>query len=139
MECSLCDKKYYAKGLCKYHYQKKCRLSHKSTQKQILANRQRVKKWTNNHTSKQKLHYKSYHKKYMKVYLKEHPEIWLKSNKKQLEKNGAVFDMKDYEYMWAINSWSKSVKKRDNNTCQDCGDTENLEAHHIKSKKIILN
>lgn len=29
--------------------------------------------------------------------------------------------------------WRKDVIKRDNNTCQECGDKENLHAHHIKS------
>ena len=29
--------------------------------------------------------------------------------------------------------WRKAVIERDNHTCQDCGLTENLEAHHIRS------
>jgi len=29
--------------------------------------------------------------------------------------------------------WRKAVLERDKHTCQDCGATENLEAHHIRS------
>jgi len=29
--------------------------------------------------------------------------------------------------------WRKAVLERDNHTCQDCGATDNLEAHHIRS------
>jgi 5-methylcytosine-specific restriction endonuclease McrA len=29
--------------------------------------------------------------------------------------------------------WAREVKTRDNHKCQECGTTEDLEAHHIKS------
>ena len=31
-----------------------------------------------------------------------------------------------------INRWAREVKARDGYKCQDCGSTEDLEAHHIK-------
>jgi len=32
---------------------------------------------------------------------------------------------------------AKNVKERDSYTCQDCGDEENLHAHHIKKKSEV--
>ncbi len=34
-----------------------------------------------------------------------------------------------------INSWSKKVKKRDDYTCQLCGTTDQIIAHHIKDAR----
>jgi 5-methylcytosine-specific restriction endonuclease McrA len=36
-----------------------------------------------------------------------------------------------------LSSWSKEVRERDNNSCQVCGTTDNLHAHHIISKHFF--
>lgn len=41
----------------------------------------------------------------------------------------------DYRWFLKLPQWrsySDRIKKRDNNTCQDCGTTENLQVHHIR-------
>jgi hypothetical protein len=45
---------------------------------------------------------------------------------------GIVSD--DYETQRKLHDWQKSVKKRDDYTCQDCGSTDDINAHHIKKK-----
>lgn len=67
-------------------------------------------------------------------YNRDHPEIILKTNKKQLEKTGKIFDMTSNEYMYAINSWSSTIKKLDNHMCKNCNSTKKLNAHHLKPK-----
>lgn len=73
-------------------------------------------------------------KESQKKYKKEHPEILLKANKNLLDKLGKIFDMNRVEYNFALISWSKTVKNRDNHECQICGSKENIQAHHILHK-----
>ena len=73
-------------------------------------------------------------KAYTCQYQKDHPEVSLKSNKKRLTELGKTFDM-DYEpFRYALMSWSKTVRKRDNNKCTWCNSTQDLIAHHIWHK-----
>ena len=104
-----CDKKHHSKGLCLYHYSK----HHYKNNKEEIKNN-------------------------IKEYRKNHPEVILRSSIKYLEKCGKIFNMNSMEYNWAINLWSKSVKKRDNYTCKICnfkGDTSTLNSHHILYKR----
>lgn len=73
-------------------------------------------------------------KEYMKQYRKDHPEVELKSKLKRLTKLGSIFNMSGYELKHALMSWSKSVRKRDNNECQICHKTAN-KSHHIFYQK----
>lgn len=71
---------------------------------------------------------------YDKQYSKEHPEVNLRAKEKQLGILGEFFDMTSRDYRYALQSWSKVVKKRDGYKCVDCGSKENLHAHHVLEK-----
>ncbi len=66
----------------------------------------------------------------------KNPEKLLKANIRHLEKYGKTFDMNPYEFSYAFQSWSKTVKKRDWRKCQICNSTKNINAHHIFQKNI---
>ena len=70
-----------------------------------------------------------------RTWQKKNPEKILIYVKKSLQKYGLEFNMNSLEYKSALYQWAKSVKKRDNHTCQNCGSKQNLHAHHIKTKK----
>ena len=69
-----------------------------------------------------------------KKYNKEHPEIRLKSQIKTFTELGKKFDLGWDSMRWANQSWSLTIKKRDNHKCTWCNSTENLVAHHIWHK-----
>ena len=71
---------------------------------------------------------------YMVEYAKLYPEVGLKNKKKELTKLGKVFDLDCHGMRYALMSWSKTIRKRDNNKCTHCNSTENLIAHHIWHK-----
>lgn len=75
-------------------------------------------------------------KSYMKQYRKDHPEVELKSKLKRLTKLGSIFNMSGYELKHALISWSKTIRKRDNNKCQVCGNN-GTQSHHILYQKYI--
>lgn len=70
-----------------------------------------------------------------KKYRKDNPEKMLLYAVKHFEKYGSILDINSKQYKTALYRWSKAIKKRDNYTCQDCGSTENLHAHHVLSKR----
>lgn len=79
------------------------------------------------------------HKKkseYNKKYYKTHPEEYLKSNIKHHNKYGKIFNLNNHEFKWALQSWSNTIKKRDNYKCQICGKYSN-HAHHILYKSVF--
>lgn len=39
-----------------------------------------------------------------------------------------------YYTKWSLNSWSRLVRRRDDNICVNCGSKDRLHAHHILSK-----
>lgn len=65
---------------------------------------------------------------------KRNPDKMLQNHIQSLGKQALVLEMKTQSYKWALNSWSKLVKIRDNNSCQSCGSKYNLHAHHVISK-----
>lgn len=67
-------------------------------------------------------------------YFKDHPEVNLKAKKKELTKLGKIFDLNCEQITYALLSWSKTVKKHDNNKCTWCNSTKNLKSHHIWHK-----
>ena len=67
-------------------------------------------------------------------YVKDHPEVNLRAQKKLFKKLGKVFDLECDAMRYAINAWSKTVRKRDNNKCTWCNSTKNLVSHHIWHK-----
>jgi hypothetical protein len=74
---------------------------------------------------------------------KAHPEVGLKSGIKHLTKYGLEFKLPAYQYQWAINSWSKTVRKLVGEYCSICGSDVGLNSHHIFPKathpKLSLN
>ena len=73
--------------------------------------------------------------KIKRIYDKNNPEKKLISREKTLTKQGKFMNMTCIEYTYALMSWSRCVKKRDNYVCIWCKSTENLNADHIKPKK----
>jgi len=68
-------------------------------------------------------------------YRQNHPERILEYDKKRLEKMTLSLNMDVFEYVRSLFSWSRTIKKRDDNKCQICGNKSNA-SHHIffKSK-----
>ncbi len=125
--CSIreCNNKYSAKGFCKDHYMKNnLDMRIKSSSKYRMKNRYKI-------NLKQKINNELY------------PEKLLESQRKSLTKYGKLLNMNPHEYMYALISWSKTIKKLDNKMCKNCDSIENLHAHHIQPKslfpKLILN
>jgi hypothetical protein len=75
------------------------------------------------------------YKLWMKKYRENNPEKLLEWGKKHAKKHGAIFKMPYRIYKFALQQWSRSVRRRDNNTCWVCGSKENIEANHILPKK----
>ena len=67
------------------------------------------------------------HFKRRSIYSQTHtpdPIKQLASEKRYLEKIGSNFNMDSQEYKYALNSWSKSIKKLDNYMCKNCNSTK---------------
>ena len=141
-----CDSKHYAKGLCQHHYQKMKykkepeKFKNRSKKWNVKNKNIRIKyarKWKKNNPNYFKNYYKmdkEKHNNRTKKYQKDHPEKMLEYNKKRLEKLGKEFDMTSMKYLYALQAWSQTIKKRDNYMCKNCGSKKNLNAHHIKPK-----
>lgn len=95
---------------------------------------------------KRQIYYRVYNKTYYpknkekidernRLWDKRNPDKRLEISKRFFEKQGSQFDLDSITYKKALYAWSKTVKTRDNYTCQDCGSTENLHAHHVLPKK----
>ncbi len=70
----------------------------------------------------------------IKNYQKQNPQILLKSMKNYLKKVGDWYNKKEHPtYMAAFIDWSKTIKKRDNDKCQICGNKADV-SHHILFK-----
>ena len=53
--------------------------------------------------------------------------------KTHLAKYAITFNLTNKQYKSALQAWSRTVKKRDNNTCQICNNSSE-HAHHILPK-----
>lgn len=67
-------------------------------------------------------------------YRKEHPEVGLKSAKKYLNKLAKSFNLNSDEYVFSLQTWSKSIRKIHGAKCGVCGSNEGLNTHHILFK-----
>ena len=85
-------------------------------------------------------------RKYMEVYMlshrddkrkydREHTEMNLKSKIKELTALGEINNLTYMGFRYAIMSWSKTVRNRDNNKCTWCNSTKTLVSHHIWHKQ----
>jgi len=140
--CIICGVKQCAKSLCRKHYGIMYRT--KYTEKVRTAtniwrknNPEKVKKqakeWNINNYKRRQIMNRTWTKKnkIRDLWRKNNPERVLKWSIKHLEKNCILFNLTTVEYKYALNSWSKTIRKRDENKCQMCGSKENLNAHHI--------
>ena len=102
-------------------------------------------------SEKGKLEHKEYVKK-NKVRIRECYKQWEKNNIEKvhnyrinrLQKEGKSFEKGVYEFAWALDSWSKSVKNRSDFKCEVCNNKTDV-SHHILHKAkypkmaLILN
>jgi len=155
--CSICSEPYYSKNYCKIHYQ---RFLVHGDPLYIDPTRNRpafcsVKGCDNIHNSR------GYCKKHIRRFKKYgDPLITFKNmdhsstcnieecnnnfygndlckfhyDIKYCERFGKIFDLSSFNYNAAIVGWAKLIKIRDNNECQVCRDTENIQSHHIFHK-----
>jgi len=114
-------------------------------EKYYIENRDKVlercKKYVNENREKKRLYEKQHYidnkdkrNSYNKQYNKDNPEIHLKSKLKRMSIMGEIYNLKSKEMIYAIDAWSKTVRKRDNNKCTWCNSTKTLVSHHIWHK-----
>ena len=116
-------------------YKKQYRKDHREEIK--VHNKQYNKDHPRDRRAENRQYYKDHREEQLthtKQYHKDHPEVGLKANRKLLKKLGKSFDLDCDEMMYAINAWSKTVRKRDNNKCTWCNSTKTLVSHHIWHK-----
>ncbi len=131
-EIDNCGKKHYGKGLCKNHY---CQNWYKENFKK---HKETMRKYQKNNLMKYRINTSRYQKKYperVKKSRNDHLEQRLEYMIKYFEKLGKSFDMTSIQYKYALNYWSKTIKKLDNYLCKNCDSTDNLHAHHMMPKK----
>ena len=158
-----CFLKHEGKGFCKKHYATlyesydKRKTYHKEYTSNPI-NKERKLEWDRNNTDKtrqyrqkqnskpdhslkrkvyrQRPYVMEYERNYKNDYNNKNPEKSLNWSKNHLEKLGEIHNLSIYDMMYALQSWSKSVKKRDDKKCTECGDDKNLHAHHVLQKSI---
>ncbi len=124
--CTICSNEYMAKDLCLKHYREKnheriLMLSSKWGKEHIERVKEKNKLWNKNNSEKRK------------IWRENNPAKTLQYSINHLNKLSVLFDMNSMEYKYALRSWSKAIKKRDN-ICKLCNSKENLHAHHIQPK-----
>ena len=79
----------------------------------------------------------------MKKYLRKNPDVFEKANVKQLKKYSDYSGIPPRNLRHMRQTWSKLIKKRDNDECQICKSSKNLQSHHIifqhVQPKLLLN
>ncbi|KKN08636.1 hypothetical protein LCGC14_1054770 [marine sediment metagenome] len=116
----LCDTIVFCRGLCTNHYDSE----------RYYNNLEYMKEKGRKYYIKNKSKINSYNNKWRK----NNPDKVLKHLKKHLETNSKIFNMTSNEYMYAVNSWSKTIKSLDNYMCKSCNSMKNIMAHHLCPK-----
>ena len=123
-------------------YNKNYRISHRKQRNEYnKENNKKHKHRINMYRKKYYIEHKEEEKKKSKLYYQTHvhpktnPEKRLVIMKRHLEKYGKTFEMNPSEFSFALQAWSKTIKKLDNFICKNCGNKENLNAHHIQPKQ----
>lgn len=85
---------------------------------------------------KQKDYRKNWEKyqKWGRMYYEKNPEKFYRQNIKQLKKLSIPFKLPHQEYLNALISWTKTVRKTNGNYCAVCGSAHKLNSHHILHK-----
>ena len=151
------DLLYKAKGYCRKHYEvyrrntdpsyierrKISGLKYRGNNKDKQSKRQQEWRKTNPEKLKAQIkryNYKRYHNNPQKSiervmnWRNENPYKVLNNQIKHMTKIADFYNKNMNEYRWANMSWSKLVKKLNNNACIVCGSTGELHAHHIFHK-----
>jgi len=135
-ECKKCRKKYHTIHMQKWRMTNKGNLSIRKSKTKYNNSKNGIE-INREYQRKPKI------KKYQQKYQKDKPEVFLRASIKLLTKLGKLFNVNAVEMKYALMSWSKTIKKKDNNKCQICESTNNLHSHHIfhKSKypQLSLN
>ena len=162
--CSVdgCFLKHDGMGFCKKHYSKlyesydKRKEYHKEYNIKPV-NKQRKLEWNRSNTDKtrqyrqkqmnkpdhkakrkvyrQRPHVIEYERNYNKERYKKHPEKFLKNKIDRITRLGSSFDYDFNKMIWELNSWSKTVRNRDEHKCKIC-DNNAIHSHHIFQKKF---
>ena len=135
------EKRIKAREAEKKYRAKKRYLQSNRTPEQQEAYRNMWRKYTNSHKSQIKKKAQKYYKvnrdtliEKSKEYHKNNPEVNLKSGQKQLERLGLSLNILSTDVKRVLMNWKRTIQKRDK-TCQICGTTKNLNAHHIFYRK----
>ena len=141
MKCSIenCNLKSNCKTYCVMHYR---RFLRHGDPLYVFSRKCSIKGCNNKHWAKNvcNLHWNRLfrnvekHRATNRMWARNHPESNLKAKINQFQKLGKKLDMKSMEFSYALQSWSKTIKKLDNYMCKNCDSTENLNAHHIMPK-----
>lgn len=138
--CSItgCFEKHRGKGFCLVHY----RIYYRQNNQQKLQKDNKVYRENNkNRISKLKSIWYFNNKSHVINKVRNNPNT-LKYKLNWLKKVGIMFNLNSYTYKMALQSWSETVRKRDNYICQICGiKSKNNVAHHIlhKAKYPLLS
>ena len=112
---------------------------HEENRERHLASSKKWKVENREHDLAYKKKYREEHKEYTAIckrkWDKNNPELRLKHNLKYFSKIGKPLNKSVYETKYALDSWSKTVRKIHGNHCSVCGSTKGLNVHHIFSKK----
>lgn len=135
------EKRIRARESEKRYRQKKQWNQSKRTPEQQEQYRQMWRKYTKSHKTQLKIKGKKYYQnnreerlEYGKQYHRDNPEVNLRNGQKYLEKLGLSLGMNTSDVKRVLMSWKRTVQKRDK-TCQVCGSTNNLNAHHVLHRK----
>ena len=133
MSRSINNKKYYE--LHKNDILKQKKEYYKLNRNSIL-----IREKNRRDTIGRKAYFKSYYnanKTKITEYRKNNPEVQLKANLKQLKKLGLMFDMSSMQFLYVLQSWSKTIKKLDNYMCKNCDSKKDINSHHIQPKNLF--
>ena len=139
---------YYATLAYQKDRSKRYRESHKELtslrgKKYYQKNKEQVKQNKEKNKAKRREHYLQVGREYNKSpagnasvrkYQKDNPEKRLKLQINYLKRLGKLFDMDTWEMAWALQDWSRSVRKRQSRCI--CGKKATL-AHHCWPKRFF--
>lgn len=114
----------------KLYYQKNIEKFKEYYQKNI----KKIKEKKRTYYQKNKEVIKAKRAKYGNTWAKNNPEKVLAIMKRHFEKYGKTFEMNGNEFIYALNSWSATIKNLDNHMCKNCDSKKNIQAHHLRPK-----
>lgn len=132
-----CTGLVHGQGLCNLHYR---RLRKHGNVNKSLLNRTGIPIKCKIFNCNKDFHARGYcYRHYKNYYYRKNPEKVLMGCIRQYKKFGIVYNLSSKKYKYALMSWSRAVRKRDNYTCQICGkyNKEKTIAHHLIYRVIL--